>query len=374
MGIYFNPDNEGFKKCSQGRIYMDKSMLIKEMNLVLNDTQNCVAISHARRFGKTQAAVMLKAYYSKGCDSRALFEKLEISNSQDWDKYLNKFNVIHLDMSTFAGNHKEDLIEYTTLRIFEDISQEYPTIKYTKDIADLLNKIYNVSKIKFVIIIDEWDYIVRNHADRQDLVHNYMQFLHDIFKSDESLSFLALGYITGILPIKKIKDESALNNFIELTMISSQPITQFYGFTEDNVRYLCDKYNANFETIEKWYNGYLIGGIHMYNPNSVSSAMLRNKIDSYWRNTSAFSTINNYISLNMDGLKDDVVKMLAGERVSVNVDTFQNDLSIINSKDEALTALIHLGYLGYDARRKKAFIPNYEVSTAFHAAIQTDKG
>lgn len=373
MGIYFNPDNEGFKKCSQGRIYMDKSMLIKEMNLVLNDTQNCVAISHARRFGKTQAAVMLKAYYSKGCDSRALFEKLEISNSQDWDKYLNKFNVIHLDMSTFAGNHKEDLIEYTTLRIFEDISQEYPTIKYTKDIADLLNKIYNVSKIKFVIIIDEWDYIVRNHADRQDLVHNYMQFLHDIFKSDESLSFLALGYITGILPIKKIKDESALNNFIELTMISSQPITQFYGFTEDNVRYLCDKYNANFETIEKWYNGYLIDGIHMYNPNSVSSAMLRNKIDSYWRNTSAFSTINNYISLNMDGLKDDVVKMLAGERVSVNVDTFQNDLSIINSKDEALTALIHLGYLGYDARRKKAFIPNYEVSTAFHAAIQTGK-
>lgn len=109
MGIYFNPDNEGFKKCSQGRIYMDKSMLIKEMNIVLNDTQNCVAISHARRFGKTQAAVMLKAYYSKGCDSRALFEKLEISNSQDWDKYLNKFNVIHLDMSTFAGNHKEDL-------------------------------------------------------------------------------------------------------------------------------------------------------------------------------------------------------------------------------------------------------------------------
>lgn len=268
MGIYFNPDNEGFKKCSQGRIYMDKSMLIKEMNLVLNDTQNCVAISHARRFGKTQAAVMLKAYYSKGCDSRALFEKLEISNSQDWDKYLNKFNVIHLDMSTFAGNHKEDLIEYTTLRIFEDISQEYPTIKYTKDIADLLNKIYNVSKTKFVIIID---------------------------------------------------------------------------------------------------------GIHMYNPNSVSSSMLRNKIDSYWRNTSAFSTINNYISLNMDGLKDDVVKMLAGERVSVNVDTFQNDLSIINSKDEALTALIHLGYLGYDARRKKAFIPNYEVSTAFHAAIQKDK-
>ena len=369
MGIYFNPDNEGFKKCSQGRIYMDKSMLIKEMNLVLNDTQNCVAISHARRFGKTQAAVMLKAYYSKGCDSRALFEKLEISNSQDWDKYLNKFNVIHLDMSTFAGNHKEDLIEYTTLRIFEDISQEYPTIKYTKDIADLLNKIYNVSKTKFVIIIDEWDYIVRNHADRQDLVHNYMQFLHDIFKSDESLSFLALGYITGILPIKKIKDESALNNFDEYTMLKSKPITKYFGFTEEEVKDLCETYDMDFDTTKTWYNGYLIDGIHMYNPNSVAFAMKKQDFDSYWRNTSSFESINTFITMNYEGLKDDVLTMLSGGKVPVDTETFENDLFEITSKDEALTALIHLGYLAYDAEEGSAYIPNYEVAKTYQAAL-----
>ena len=148
-------------------------------------------------------------------------------------------------------------------------------------------------------------------------MHRYLQFLHSLFKSEESKSFLALAYITGILPIKKIKDESALNNFDEFTMLKSKPITEYYGFTEEEVREPCEKYDMDFDTTKAWYNGYLINGKHMYNPNS-----------------------------------------------------FQNDLSTIASKDDTLTALIHLGYLGYDADRKKAYIPNYKVATAFEAALQ----
>ena len=127
----------------------------------------------------------------------------------------------------------------------------------------------------------------------------------------------------------------------------------------------------DFETVKAWYNGYLIDGEHMYNPNSVSQALERHKIDSYWRNTSAFDTINTFITMNYAGLKDDVMKMLTGGKVRINTNTFQNDFSIITSKDDALTALIHLGYLGYDADRKKSFIPNYEVATAFELALQT---
>ena len=215
----------------------------------------------------------------------------------------------------------------------------------------LLNEIYHKTTIPFVIIIDEWDCVIRN-SDDKELVHSYLQFLHSLFKSEESKAFLALGYITGILPIKKIKDESALNNFREYTMIKSKPITKYYGFTEEEVKQLCQKYDMDFDSIKAWYNGYLINGLHMYNPNSVSEAIDRHAFASYWRNTSSFSSINTFITMNYAGLKDDIMTMLAGGKVRVNPYTFQNDFSTIASKDDALTALIHLGYLGYDADRK----------------------
>ncbi|MDD6616408.1 MAG: hypothetical protein PUF13_09965, partial [Lachnospiraceae bacterium] len=116
--------------------------------------------------------------------------------------------------------------------------------------------------------------------------------------------------------------------------------------------------------------GYLIDGMHMYNPNSVSMALDRHRFDSYWKNTSSFSSINTFISMNYQGLKDNIMTMLSGGRVRVNTNLFRNDFSTIASKDDVLTALIHLGYLGYDADRKKAFIPNYEVATAFESALQ----
>ena len=163
----------------------------------------------------------------------------------------------------------------------------------------------------------------------------------------------------------------SFSNFQEYTMLDSYPITEYYGFTEDEVKELCQKYDMDFETMKAWYNGYLIHGMHMYNPNSVSRALERHKVDSYWRNTSAFGTINTFITMNYDGLKEDVLAMLTGEKVMVNTNTFQNDFSMIASKSDALTALIHLGYLGYDADMKSAYIPNYEVATAFESALQT---
>lgn len=230
--------------------------------------------------------------------------------------------------------------------------------------------IYKKNKIPFVIIIDEWDCIIRNSEDKE-LVHQYLQFLHSLFKSEESKGFLALAYITGILPIKKIKDESALNNFEEYTMIKSKPITEYYGFTEDEVRGLCKEYGMDFESTKAWYNGYLIDGKHMYNPNSVSMAMRRQEFDSYWRNTSSFASINTFITMNYAGLKDDIITMLSGGKVMVDTESFQNDLSEIYSKDDALTALIHLGYLAYDEDLLSAYIPNFEVAKAFQTALKT---
>ena len=314
---------------------------------------------------------MIDAYYSLGCDSTELFDGTKISESADYKKYMNKYNVIHLDIASVWDFHKEDLVESIKERVCKDFKKKYnDTLDYSQDLYLLIQEIYEITNTQFVIIIDEWDCVIRN-SDNKELVHEYLQFLHSLFKSEESKSFLALAYITGILPIKKIKDESALNNFSEYTMLKSSPITKYYGFTEDEVKELCKRFDMDFESTKAWYNGYLIDGIHMYNPNSVSMAVERNDFDSYWRNTSSFASINTFIMMNYAGLKDDIMKMLAGGKVMVNPNTFQNDFSTIASKDDALTALIHLGYLGYDADRKSAYVPNYEVATAFELALQT---
>lgn len=369
MGFYYNPGNESFRKATSDELYVDKTGLINVLNKLINKEKNCIALSHARRFGKSQAAGMIDAYYSKGSDSRELFSKFEISKSENFEKYLNKYNVIHLDIASFFNSSGENIIEEIRKRILNDIKKEFDNqVNYDNDLSVIFEEIYKLTNTAFVIIIDEWDCIIRN-SNNEELVHKYLQFLHTIFKSEESKSFLALAYITGILPIKKIQDESALNNFEEYTMINSDEFTPYFGFTEEEVKMLCEKYDMDFEEVKKWYDGYLINKIHIYNPNSVSEAIYRHAVRSYWKNTSAFSTINNYVCLNYAGLKDDVLKMMNGERVNVNVNKFQNDLSIINSKDDALTALIHLGYLAYDSDTGECFIPNYEVSLAFEAAL-----
>ena len=371
MGIYFNPNNMSFSSDKNSKIYVDKTMLIEYLNGNLCKNTKCLAVSHARRFGKSHAAGMIDAYYSLGCDSTKLFENTKLSQTPDYKKYMNKYNVIHLDISSFWDDFKENIVEKIQEYVVDELKQEFvDKVDFTKKPSVVLMSIYNLTNTPFIIIIDEWDCIIRNSGD-EELVHKYLQFLHSLFKSEESKSFLALAYITGILPIKKIKDESALNNFMEYTMINSYPITQYYGFTEEEVKDLCKQYDMDFDSMKAWYNGYLIDGLHMYNPNSVSMALTRHRLDSYWKNTSSFDSINTFITMNYEGLKDDIMTMLSDGKVYVNPDSFQNDFSTVASKDDALTALIHLGYLGYDRDDQSAYIPNYEVKKAYQAALST---
>lgn len=371
MGVYFNPSNGSFAKDRNYKIYIDKTELLEYLNESLGTPKNCISVSHARRFGKSHAAGMIDAYYSLGCDSLSLFENTKISTYSDYKKFINKYNVIHLDVSTFWDSYKDNIIEKIIEYVYRDFEQVFADeLNYKDNFSYMLMRIYQKTNIPFVIIVDEWDCVIRNSRSK-DLVHQYLQFLHSLFKSEESKSFLALAYITGILPIKKVKDESALNNFREFTMLKSKPITQFYGFTEKEVIELCKKYDMNFETEKAWYNGYLMDGMHMYNPNSVVQSMMDRDFDTYWKNTSSFASINTFITMNYEGLKDNILTMLSGGKVRVNTNSFQNDFSTIASKDDVLTSLIHLGYLGYDAERKMAYIPNYEVASAFESALQT---
>jgi hypothetical protein len=191
-----------------------------------------------------------------------------------------------------------------------------------------------------------------------------------MFKSAPSAAFVELAYLTGILPIKRYNSESALNNFREFTMTRPGKLAEYIGFTEDEVKTLCREYDMDFAETKQWYDGYSFPNIdHVYNPNAVVNAMLNGEFGSYWTDTASYTSLTDLIAMNFDGLKDSILQMLTGERVSVNVKSFQNDMTTFRKRDDVLTLLIHLGYLAYD-RSGKAYIPNEEVKDSFYNAIQ----
>lgn len=375
MGKYINPNNESFKDTINSEIYIDKSGLIGQLNKVIGTEQKFVCVSRARRFGKSVTAGMLKAYYSKGCNSEGLFAGLEIEKDSSYRKHLNQYDVIHVDMASVwlnAEKKAEWFIKTLNKMLFTELETEYANVDLSEctTLAMALAQINNESGIRFIIIIDEWDTIFREEKRNEQLQDEYISVLRGLFKSEEAKQFVALAYITGILPIKKYGIESALNNFREYTMIDPVNFAKYYGFTSSEVKSLCEKYDMNYETMKYWYDGYSFQGEpHIYNPNSVVNAMLDRRYKSYWTNTETFTSLRDYISLNFEGLRDDIIRMFSGERCRVMVGAFSNDLVSYKSKDDVLTALIHLGYLAYDFEMKEAYIPNAEVQEAFEYAI-----
>ena len=123
MGVYFNPGNESFTQARNSMIYVDKTALLEQLNKRLSTENKCIAVSHARRFGKSHAAGMIDAYYSRGCDSTKLFEDTKIAEDADFKKYLNKYNVIHLDISSFWDFYKEDIIEKIITYIYQGVKK-----------------------------------------------------------------------------------------------------------------------------------------------------------------------------------------------------------------------------------------------------------
>ena len=97
----------------------------------------------------------------------------------------------------------------------------------------------------FVIIIDEWDVLIRDEANNKELQEEYINFLRGMFKGTEPTKYIALAYLTGILPIKKLKTQSALNNFEEFTMLDAGALASYIGFTDDEVKQLCKKYDLS---------------------------------------------------------------------------------------------------------------------------------
>ena len=380
MGNYLNPDISTFARVVNSEIYVDKTGLIEYTNRSAKTLQSYICISRPRRFGKSIAANMLSAYYTCEYDSRELFSNLKIASSDSYEKHLNKYDVIFLNMQEFLSqsSNVEEMLSLLKKSVIWDLLDKYPDFRYFDEtnLMRTLQDIYNKTKRPFVVIIDEWDCIFREYITDKKAQEKYLDFLRDLLKDK---GYVALAYMTGILPIKKYGSHSALNMFTEYSMTDPGNLAEYFGFTETEVQKLCEKYEMNFEEARAWYNGYHLisheGGTRkvysMYSPKSVVEAMQKRKFGTYWNQTETYEALKVYIQMNMDGLKDAIVQMLAGSNIRINTGTFSNDMTTFATKDDVLTLLVHLGYLTYDNEKETVEIPNREVSQEYVNAIST---
>ena len=365
MGRFVNPDNSAFQAALNSRIYVDKTGLIACMNNILDSTDAYICNSRPRRFGKSYAANMLAAYYSKGASSEEMFSKLDIGKTPDFKRHLNKYDVIHIDIQWFLTNceDKDKVVGYITKVVLDELKDVYPDILPSEvlSLPDALSRVRNETGRKFVIIIDEWDVLIRDEAANKKVQDDYIRFLRSMFKGIEPTKYIQLAYLTGILPIKKERTQSALNNFREYSMLNAGPLASYIGFTENEVKELCRAYNKDFTEVKRWYDGYQLGAYQVYNPNAVVNTMVDGNFQSYWSATASYDSIVPLINMDFDGLKTSMIEMLSGASVDVDVASFQNDILNIVNKDDVLTYLIHMGYLAYSADSKMAFVPNEEI-------------
>ena len=402
MGTYLNPGKEAYQMAINSEIFVDKSEMISFLNTVINTHQRFVCVSRPRRFGKTMAADMLCAYYDRKADSRALFEKLKVAanskpeNKQSWDIYLGQFDVIRVVMTRFISKKVsvEDALIKMQRLIIRDIKKAYPDKDYLDD-SDLLQTIedaYTDENRQIVIVIDEWDAIFRICQGDKEGQTEYLNFIRNLLKDNNKI---ALAYMTGILPIKKYGEHSALNMFREYSMMYPRQLAPYTGFTEDEVEKLCNKYGRDFNKMKDWYDGYKVSDttpsdtdykilketgsspkpkrLELYSPLSVVEAITTGSIRNYWNKTETYEALAEYIRRDYDGLKETVALLMDGGKIKIDTSTYQNDMVTFAGKDDVLSLLVHLGYLGFDDETSEAFMPNKEILDEFKTSTKSSE-
>ncbi|MBO5550817.1 MAG: AAA family ATPase, partial [Lachnospiraceae bacterium] len=389
MGTYLNPGNSGFSRIIK-KAYIDKTGLIGIINRAIGTTNNLICISRPRRFGKSYAAQMLCAYYDKTCDSHELFDKYSISKDDSYDKYINKYHVISLDITGFISDTKKkrtslaEIPEKIDAALLKETHKLYPELREITDLNECLLELVRISETKIVFIIDEWDSMIREARDDDEAQESYLNLLRGWFKNNNfTPEAVAAAYMTGILPIKKDGSQSAISDFIEYSMLDPGEYAGYAGFTEAEVNRICEESDLQFEEMKLWYDGYTVGEKHsIYNPYSVMHAASSGKFKSYWKKTSAAETLITYIDMDQDDLQDTIARLIAGESVIVDTDSFQNDVDTFTCKDDVLTLLTHLGYLTYEEEPDSydddtvaglVRIPNEEVRSEFDKILRKAK-
>ena len=368
MGTYLNPGNRGFAEILTEK-YIDKTGLIDVINGTIGTRSKLTCVSRPRRFGKSYAAQMLCAYYDRTVDSHGLFKGLKISSAKGYEDHINRYDVIYLNMTDVMGEASSaDLIPFIKRSVLRELKETYPDIVEVEGFVPTLDRAVEKLGSRFIMIIDEWDAPLRELPESDKA---YLDFLRSLFKSSATTAKLfAAVYMTGILPIKKVRTQSALSDFREYTMLRPGAFAEYVGFTEEEVLSLCADYSVNFDSMKRWYDGYELKSVGpVYNPNSVMNASMNGEFDSYWSQSSAADNLLMCIKWDVDGLRQAIIELMGGVEIEIDPTGYNNDLTY-STRDAALTMLVHLGYLAYNQEKKTVRIPNEEIRLEFERTIR----
>ena len=382
MGRYMDCGNGNFRETLRSRLgFVDKSGLLGHLNRMLCTDQKFVCVTRPRRFGKSLAANMLCAYYDRSCDSRELFDGLEISQDETFEAHLNKYPVISFDVQEARSQVKDgmDFVPMLQEKIGRELRASWPEeTEGAGTIQEMMAEINNKTGIQFIVSLDEWHAIYRTDEKNEKAQEAWIEFLRALFKGTSAKRYIALAYMTGVLPIRNYASESPLNNFYEYTIFDSSPLETCYGFTEAEVQVLCKNWKRNFNEMRRWYDGYRFETvdetedepcekvIHIYNPNSVVHSIRSKKFQCYWNDTGSLEPIRRYVQMDIEGTKRAIVQMLSGGMARFEQVPFNNTFNDALTFDAVMTILTYLGYITYDSSIGAGTIPNEEIRRAIY--------
>ena len=381
MGIYLNSRTAFhlFKIDTEQPYFVDKSEILEEIIPLVEQGGNQICITRPRRFGKTVMANLISSFFSKGCDAEGVFKQLRIADHKIYKQYLNQYPVIHISFNKQPRrcSSYSDYIERIERILIKDIKDAYPDAKVddSEAVWDILLSLNNRDDSKFIFILDEWDYIFHQNFVTDEDKESYLSFLQNLLKD---MPYVVFTYITGILPIAKYSSGSELNMFLEYTMATEEKFSQYFGFTEEEVDMLFDRYLSytakpclTREGLQSWYDGYYSkSGKRLYNPRSVVTALKNNNLGNYWTSAGPYDEIYYYIEHNVAAVRDDLALMAAGMAVPVRIWEYAATSMNLQTKEEIFSAMVVYGFLTY--KDGKVSIPNRELLDKFSDMLRKE--
>jgi len=428
---------QNFKELYRDKYFVDKTNIIKKFNEIINTPVKNVCITKPRRFGKTSIASMLVAYYSKKKkeEFKKIFDNLNVSKNEctniskkndtnasvqdkdnnisekdeidskkgksEYEENMGKYHTIYIDFSKYHENFNflsnylsilEDGIIYELKKYIEDDSIlneiEHSIELFNMEnnkLARFLDCLFTLTEEKFVFVIDEWDYIFSHEKYTVKERNDFLIYLQNLLKGK---AYVALTYMTGILPIAKRSPGSSLNFFFEYSMIKDDIYCEYFGFTEKEVDALC-KINGKLELEEmkKWYNGYSVKDENIFNPYSIINALRNNCTGYYWTVTGPFNEIKKNINFNIYGIKDEFLKLITHGKIKIKLDGYgaenkqeqiENEKTEQNPeinqnesmRNEMYSLMVVYGFLTY--YKDEIRIPNEELFEKFKKIINDE--
>lgn len=375
VGNYLNTETaaDTYSREFYSPYFVDKSLLLEQLMARVETSTNYICITRPRRFGKSVMANMIAAFFSGAGHVQDVFEKLKIAASDKYQDYAGKYDVVFVSLNELPRKctSYEQYIERIENRLLKDLIDAYPKAEIQKEDAvwDAFSAVYHAYDSKrFIFVLDEWDFIFHRDfvtlRDRKE----YIDFLSNLLKGK---AYVSLAYMTGILPIAKYSSGSELNMFLEYTMVSEELYGDYFGFTEEEVDELYQRFLNNQQHpkvtrdgLKLWYDGYHTKqGRRIYNPRSVVAALTNNNLGNYWTSVGPYDEIFYYIERNTAQVRDDLAKMVSDLPVRANVQEYAATSMNLMTRDEIFSAMVVYGFLSFEKGCVR--IPNKELMDRF---------